>query len=414
VAKQRYGINDAYRGTVGTVIGYQWRGRWCLRARPRQVRNPRTAGQRAARGLFSLVSQLASHFAPVLRIGLHGEAVKAHRTECNHFMSVNNPCFTLEGGRLAVDYEGLVIAQGPVAPVGFGVPTAAEGRTVVVPFEKNPQHLRADGDDQVYLYAWCAALDEGVLSVPSCRRCRRAEIALPAHWAGNEVYLYGFVKDYAGRASDSVCLGSAVLEYAERGPKAGSAGSYDSYYGGGDNNDRRDSHPAARTELDMLAAEHDAQIGEKKGEKEQRPEGFVKAATQHGDEAHTHTQEKAIDAGGHGEEKDTGGSGIEVESHRLRLASQIGKQLLDSHNDGESQEYQCVGLGKSIGINNVGEMEIIAHQHAQQEERHMDNREGEGDQQSRHKGYRNGVGTTVHQYHGTDSKRHSECDKGNY
>ena len=222
MAKQRYGINDAYRGTVGTVIGYQWRGRWCLRARPRQVRNPRTAGQRAARGLFSLVSQLASHFAPVLRIGLHGEAVKAHRTECNHFMSVNNPCFTLEGGRLAVDYEGLVIAQGPVAPVGFGVPTAAEGRTVVVPFEKNPQHLRADGDDQVYLYAWCAALDEGVLSVPSCRRCRRAEITLPAHWAGNEVYLYGFVKDYAGRASDSVCLGVLRMEYEERMPSESS------------------------------------------------------------------------------------------------------------------------------------------------------------------------------------------------
>jgi hypothetical protein len=239
VAKQRYGINDAYRGTVGTVIGYQWRGRWCLRARPRQVRNPRTAGQRAARGLFSLVSQLASRFAPVLRIGLHGEAVKAHRTECNHFMSVNNPCFALEGGRLAVDYEGLVIAQGPVAPVGFSVLSeqcsvfseATQGghvsqlntkhltlNTITIPFEKNPQHLRADGDDQVYLYAWCAALDEGVLSVPSCRRCRRAEIALPAQWAGNEVYLYGFVKDYAGRASDSVCLGVLRMEYEERMP----------------------------------------------------------------------------------------------------------------------------------------------------------------------------------------------------
>ena len=119
MAKQRYGINDAYRGTVGTVIGYQWRGRWCLRARPHTVHDPRTARQRSARGLFAQVSQLASHFSAALRIGLHSEAVKAHRTEYNHFMSINRPCFTLEEGRLAVDYMSLAVAQGPVAPVGF-------------------------------------------------------------------------------------------------------------------------------------------------------------------------------------------------------------------------------------------------------------------------------------------------------
>ena len=28
MAKQRFGINDAYRGSVGTVIGYEWRGKW--------------------------------------------------------------------------------------------------------------------------------------------------------------------------------------------------------------------------------------------------------------------------------------------------------------------------------------------------------------------------------------------------
>ena len=43
MAKQRNGINDAFRGSVGTVIGYEWRGQWCMRARPRYVHNPRTA-----------------------------------------------------------------------------------------------------------------------------------------------------------------------------------------------------------------------------------------------------------------------------------------------------------------------------------------------------------------------------------
>ena len=47
MAKQRNGINDAFRGSVGTVIGYEWRGQWCMRARPRYVHNPRTVAFRA-------------------------------------------------------------------------------------------------------------------------------------------------------------------------------------------------------------------------------------------------------------------------------------------------------------------------------------------------------------------------------
>ncbi len=61
MAKQRFGVNDAYRGTVGTVIGYEWRGRWCLRARPLHVRNPRTAKQQSNRQLFKQMVDLASH-----------------------------------------------------------------------------------------------------------------------------------------------------------------------------------------------------------------------------------------------------------------------------------------------------------------------------------------------------------------
>lgn len=414
MAKQRYGINDAYRGTVGTVIGYQWRGRWCLRARPHTVHDPRTARQRSARGLFAQVSQLASHFSAALRIGLHSEAVKAHRTEYNHFMSINRPCFTLEEGRLAVDYMSLAVAQGPVAPVGFisdewgGMSDERGGRSeervVVVPFEKNPRHLRADGDDLVYLFAWCPAMDEGMLSTPACRRSRRAEITLPGRWAGNEVHLYGFVKDYAGRTSDSQYLGSRLMDYAELAAKGPSAGGNDRHDGGGDNDDSRDSHPAARTQGHMLAAEHDAKTGEEECGDEQRPEGFVKTATQQGDEAHTHAQEETVDTGGYGEQQDTHGAGIEVESHGLGLAAQVGQQQLDGHDNGETQEDQGIGLGKGIGILRVGKMEIVAHQHSQHKERHMHHRQGEGDKHSRRQRYRCRVGTAVHQHHGTDSQ----------
>ena len=206
MAKQHYGINDGYRGTVGTVIGYQWRGKWCLRSRPRFVRNPRTPKQMAARGIFSSASRLASRMHSVLRLGMRGEAMKMQRTECNHFMSLNAPCFSLVDSQLQVDYENLLVAVGPVAPVGFGTPTS-DASLITIPFERNPLHLSSSSDDEVYLYAWCPELQQGILSIPAYRRQRQVTISLPDNWVGLEVHLYGFVTDYAGRASDSTYIG---------------------------------------------------------------------------------------------------------------------------------------------------------------------------------------------------------------
>jgi hypothetical protein len=200
---------------VGTVIGYLWRGKWCLRARPRYVHNPRTERQRAARGLFTQATQLASCMKQALRLGLHGVSLALHRTPCNHFHSINRECFALVDGRLEVDYENLVVAEGDVAPVSFGEPLISGAREVTVPFEKNPQGLRCCGDDTVYLYAWCPALGEGLLALPAFRRTGQATLPLPDRWACLEVHLYGFVTDTAGGASVSTYIGCGEVPSAD-------------------------------------------------------------------------------------------------------------------------------------------------------------------------------------------------------
>ena len=120
MAKQRFGVNDAYRGTVGTVIGYEWRGKWCLRARPLHVRNPRTAKQQSNRQLFKQMVDLASHMKFALRKGLRGMSLGMHVTECNLFVKRNKECFSLDAeGRMVVDWERLIVSEGEVAAPGF-------------------------------------------------------------------------------------------------------------------------------------------------------------------------------------------------------------------------------------------------------------------------------------------------------
>ena len=231
MAKQRFGINDGYRGSVGTVIGYQWRGRWCLRSRPRRVANPRTEAQQEHRKLFRDMVRLASRMLPALRKGLRAAAHEAHVTEGNLFVKMNKGCFTqdtllsqpqaathkgsarnatgiplpnLGEQRMMVDWENLIISTGPVAPVEFTVVELDDQGVLHARFEKNPLHLRASGDDEVRLYAFCPSLGQGCLSAAVYRRSKRVDMALPDQWAGREVHFYGFVTDYEQRASETV------------------------------------------------------------------------------------------------------------------------------------------------------------------------------------------------------------------
>lgn len=208
MAKQQHGINDGYCGTVGTVIGYQWRGKWCLRSRPQKVHNPRTPLQQEGRTVFGIASSLAAGFASAVRLGLQQASLRQGMTARNLFISLNRQTVSLDGDATVVDYASLVVAAGPVPPVGFGLPAVAASGTVSVPFDRNPLHLPADSTDEVYLYAWCPEAAAGVLSQPVFRRALEASITLPDAWRGFEVHLYGFVVDYAGRASASTYLGT--------------------------------------------------------------------------------------------------------------------------------------------------------------------------------------------------------------
>ncbi len=273
MAKQRFGINDAYRGTVGTVIGYEWRGKWCLRARPLRVHNPRTEKQQSNRMVFKQAVALAGTMKLALRKGLHNVSMGLHITECNLFVKRNKGCFSLDesgrmpagsrrpkgeeqGQRMLVDWERLIISEGSVAVPEFAVPepgllssthssvspgraasspnfaplrsqavspsepgrgeqpvSSIAGSNITFPFAPCGEGEKACGDDEVYVYAYCPEAAEGVLSAPAWRRGGSVRMTLPERWQGKEVHFYGFAVDLDGEASETVYIG--VMERTE-------------------------------------------------------------------------------------------------------------------------------------------------------------------------------------------------------
>lgn len=221
MAKISNGINDGFRGKVGTVVGYMWRGQWCMRAKPRFYHDAKTEAQLEHRALFKATVAYAGQVKEVLHVGLHRPALDAHKTECNYFLKINNGCFSMSDYGLVIFYEILRVSEGPVAPVAFRVPEWVDERTVTVAFEKNPERRRANSDDKVYVAVFNATSGEATLSLPVYRRMKSITVALPEGWERKDVYLYGFVQDNDGRTSDSVCLNEIREEdYEETGDEA--------------------------------------------------------------------------------------------------------------------------------------------------------------------------------------------------
>ena len=98
----------------------------------------------------------------------------------------------------------------------------------------------------------------------------------------------------------------------------------------------------------MLAAIHDAEIGEQEYCHQHGPQGAVQMSGQRSHETGSQTQQKAVDARGHSEEQHPQRAGIEVEGGGLGLASHIRPQHLGGHEEGHSQEDKKRDIPRKI------------------------------------------------------------------
>lgn len=209
MGKQLGGINGPYVGRIGNVVGYQWKGMWVARAVASEFHDAKSERQLEQRGRFKASVCLAARLRDILLIGFRQMAQQVHKTEYNYFQKVNNGCLTWDGERLVVDYPNLRLSEGPVAPVAFThVECGMMSDELVIAFEKNPEHRQCNSGDRVYVAAVNAVREEAVLSLPVYRRMGSITVILPSYWEGEEVHLYGFVQDNAGRCSESCYLGT--------------------------------------------------------------------------------------------------------------------------------------------------------------------------------------------------------------
>lgn len=202
-------ILEGTTGRLGQVVIYRRMGTWCVRRHVEHIRDAKSEAQLRCRSRFAAMIRTASHMADALATGLRSTARAMGMLDSNLFLRLNNGCFSsTDDGGCAVDYRGLQLSAGPVAPVRFTSARIEDG-LFDGRFERLGGAGRSNATDRVQVYVYCPDLECGVLSLPVYRMDRRVRFVLPDTMQGREVHCYAFCT-----ASDDFELASPTCHIA--------------------------------------------------------------------------------------------------------------------------------------------------------------------------------------------------------
>lgn len=213
----KQGILGGFNGKVGTVIGYFIHGKSFMRGLAGNVQDANTELQRAVRARFKALVKLGSAFNQAVQVGLKRMAADKRHSTGNSFFSLNWPKVTLDAeGQGEIDLTKVEVSEGNLPSVSFQAPVFDSGLTLEVQYGADSGVPKTDGKDEVYLFAYQADLNQGVLGEPSLRSEGTAGVKVPAAWSGMKVHLYGFAvgggADNHGLRSKTTYLGSGNVE----------------------------------------------------------------------------------------------------------------------------------------------------------------------------------------------------------
>lgn len=210
MAKQIHGPLGGFVGKLGPLIGYRWRGRWCVRTRPQHVHNPRTEAQQRHRSLFRAEVQLAARMRWPIAMALTDEARRRHMTAQNLFVRLNHGLWKPADNpacEAAPDYSRLQLSTGRLEAVcGVRAEVDADG-VLRVRFDRCRPEQRAYAYDEVFLYAYSPSAGAGYLFNSVYRRTGRIDVLPPDWLQTDDLQLYLMCRSSDGRWSATVHAG---------------------------------------------------------------------------------------------------------------------------------------------------------------------------------------------------------------
>lgn len=232
------GILGGFRGKVGNVVGFYWKGQAVMRGLAGSVSNPRTTPQQRNRARFAVAGSIVKSFANVIQVSYNEyyrrSSIGKSRSRVNNFM--RNAIFATslpDGTSTAQDVQinpGNLSISEPIGSALFYNPNSlaatagVEGsNSIVVTWQDNTgatQELAANDYVQIVVWPTERNTETGLMDLPTTffwagnatRRDQTTTITLPEVFAGRTVAVYAYSEDTAfTKRSRSTYLGDVVI-----------------------------------------------------------------------------------------------------------------------------------------------------------------------------------------------------------
>lgn len=206
------GILGAFTGTVGTVVGANWRGKNIMRSRPKKTNRAPTEAQMLQRERFATVTRFLTpirglynqYFGQNLGArSRYNMATSYHMTEAVEWV---NDMFE-------IIYNKVLISKGELQGVQDGTVSPLAGNQLQLTWTDNSGQGLAIAEDSllVVIYAPDLNLFE-VFENSAVREDAEVTLTIPAYFAGVPVHCWAsFVNDVRKQAASSSYLGESML-----------------------------------------------------------------------------------------------------------------------------------------------------------------------------------------------------------
>jgi hypothetical protein len=165
----------AFTGSLGNVVGYCYKGQYCLRRKPVRNNKKQTLAQVTHREKFSRAIKFVSTLSPLLAITI---PPMKKMTESNYIMShtMRNAMYGTYP-HFNIYYSQVPVSRGRLQQAWDEQVTAAAGN-VIFTWKDNSANYHAKENDKAILIVYCEALNQCIYSTNSVDR-RTGEAILP-------------------------------------------------------------------------------------------------------------------------------------------------------------------------------------------------------------------------------------------
>lgn len=209
----RKGILGGFSGTVGTVVGANWRGMDVIRSRPKSSGSNPTPAQLMQREKFALAIKFQNSLRS-MQSRLYGEnaGVKSRVNLAASYLL--REVVAEENGQALLLMEKVIVTKGTLTGFQNIMVTEAPDQTLNFTWDDNSSQMMAKATD-----IFCTAIfeeDSGEFAIhegPEQRDAGAGAVVLPELWAGKTVHVYAFFQNSEQEAAcNSVYLGTMVVQ----------------------------------------------------------------------------------------------------------------------------------------------------------------------------------------------------------